>query len=63
MPGSDSLTREEQVSSLTIGAFDDCLLNIDLPNINITRCLASAHKCWRLSMGQRVQCILCHPGV
>lgn len=35
MPGSDSLTREEQVSSMM--AFDDCLLSMDLPPLNIPR--------------------------
>ncbi|EIE21590.1 hypothetical protein COCSUDRAFT_66962 [Coccomyxa subellipsoidea C-169] len=36
-PGSDSLTQEEQVSSLTMAAFDECLLNVDLPALNIPR--------------------------
>ena len=38
MPGSDSLTQEEQVSSLTMGGFDDCLFSVDLPLLNIPRC-------------------------
>ena len=37
MPGSDSLTQEEQVSSLTMGGFDDCLFSVDLPPLNIPR--------------------------
>ncbi len=38
MPGSDSLTQEEQVSSLTMGGFEDCLFSMDLPALHIPRC-------------------------
>ena len=43
MPGSDSLTQEEQVSSLTMGGFDDSLFSVDLPPLNIPRCGAHPH--------------------
>ena len=43
-PGSDSLTQEEQVSSLTMAAFDECLLNVDLPALNIPRSLPAAAR-------------------
>ena len=38
IPGSGSLTQEEQVSSLTMGGLDDCLFSMDLPALHIPRC-------------------------